>query len=104
MNANVAPDRTELATSAFLKRPHQLLIGGQWVPASGGATLDGINPSTAQVFATIAAGGAGEIDAAVRAARRAFSSAPWAKLRAVGRAKLLYRVGAAGRWSGVLPA
>jgi phenylacetaldehyde dehydrogenase len=92
MNANVAPDRTELATSAFLKRPHQLLIGGKWVPAAGGATLDVINPSTAQVFATIAAGGAGEIDAAVRAARRAFSSGPWAKLRAVERAKLLYRL------------
>ena len=92
MNANVAPDRTELATTAFLQRPHQLLIGGKWLPAAGGATLDVINPSSAQVFATIAAGGAGEIDAAVRAARRAFSSAPWAKLRAVERAKLLYRL------------
>jgi phenylacetaldehyde dehydrogenase len=92
MNANVAPDRMEVATSAFLKRPHRLLIGGKWVPAASGATLDVINPSTAQVFATIAGGGAAEIDAAVRAARRAFSSGPWAKLRAVERAKLLYRL------------
>ena len=69
-----------------------MLIGGKWVPAASGATLDVINPSTAQVFATIAGGGAAEIDAAVRAARRAFSSGPWAKLRAVKRAKLLYRL------------
>ena len=92
MNANVAPDRMEVATSAFLKRPHRLLIGGKWLPAASGAPLDVINPSTAQVFATIAGGGAAEIDAAVRAARRAFSSGPWGKLRAVERAKLLYRL------------
>ncbi len=29
MNANVAPDRVELATSTFLSRTHQLLIGGR---------------------------------------------------------------------------
>ena len=92
MNANVAPDRVEIATAGFLSRPHQLLIGGKWVAAANGATIDVTNPSTGKVFATIAAGGAGEIEAAVRAARRAFSSGPWAKLRAVERARLLYRL------------
>jgi len=92
MNANVAADRVGNAASAFLQRSHQLLIGGQWLPAADGARLDVIDPSSAQVFATIAAGGAGEIDAAVKAARRAFASGPWAKFRAVERAKLLYRL------------
>src|ERR1700728_618755 len=92
MNAIVAPNRMESAASAFLQRPHGLLIGGTWLPAANGATLDVINPSTGQVFATIAAGGAADIDAAVKAARRAFSSSPWGKLRALERARLLYRL------------
>jgi phenylacetaldehyde dehydrogenase len=92
MNAIVAPNRMESAASAFLQRPHGLLIGGKWLPAADGATLEVINPSTGQVFATIAAGAAADIDAAVRAARRAFFSGPWAKLRAVERARLLYRL------------
>jgi phenylacetaldehyde dehydrogenase len=92
MNANLAPDRAQAATAAFLQRSHQLLIGGRWVPAEGGATFDVLDPSTAQVLARAAAGGATEIDAAVRAARRAFSSGPWAKLRALERARLLYRL------------
>jgi phenylacetaldehyde dehydrogenase len=92
MNATVAADRSETAASAFLQRPHRLLIGGKWLSAANGAMLDVINPSTARVFATIAAGGAAEIDAAVKAARRAFTSGPWAKLRAMERARLLYRL------------
>src|ERR1700722_268183 len=92
MNANVAPDRVELAASTFLSRSHQLLIGGKWVPAAGGALLEGLDPSTAKVLAKIAAGGAADVDAAVRAARRAFQGAPWAKLRAAERARLLYRL------------
>jgi phenylacetaldehyde dehydrogenase len=92
MNANLATDRTETATAAFLQRPHQLLIGGQWVPATGGATLEVINPATGCAFATIAAGGAPEIDAAVKAARKAFSAGAWPKMRAAERARLLYRL------------
>jgi phenylacetaldehyde dehydrogenase len=92
MNANIAANRSESAASAFLKRSHQLLIGGQWLPAADGAQLDVINPATGEVFAMIAAGGAADIDAAVRAARRAFSSGPWTKLRAAQRGRLLYRL------------
>jgi phenylacetaldehyde dehydrogenase len=92
MNANIAPDRTEITTAAFLARPHQLLIGGKWVTAANGATVDVINPSTGKVLTTVAAGSAGDIDTAVRAARRAFSSGSWAKLRAVERARLIYKL------------
>ncbi len=92
MNANLASERAELATSAFIRRPHQLLIGGKWIDASGGATLDVIDPATGQVLTQVAAGGAAEIDAAVRAARHAFSTGPWPRLRALERARLLYRL------------
>jgi phenylacetaldehyde dehydrogenase len=92
MSANLATDRVELATSAFLNRPKLLLIGGKWLPAVSSETLDVLDPSTAKILARIAAGGAPDIDAAVRAARRAFTSPPWAKLRAAERAKFLYRL------------
>jgi phenylacetaldehyde dehydrogenase len=69
-----------------------MLIGGRWVPAGSGQLLDVFDPSTASVLARVAAGGAADIDAAVKAARRAFSSSPWAKLRAAERARLLYRL------------
>jgi phenylacetaldehyde dehydrogenase len=92
MNANVAADRTESAASAFLQRPHCLLIGGKWLPAANGAMLEVINPATGRVFATVAGGAAADIDAAVKAARRAFSSGVWAKARAMERARWLYRL------------
>src|SRR6202161_2595531 len=92
MNANVAADRTESAASAFLQRPHCLLIGGKWLPAANGAMLEVINPATGRVFATVAGGAAADIDAAVKAARRAFSSGAWAKARAMERARCLYRL------------
>ena len=92
MNANLATDRIETATAAFLQRPHNLLIGGRWVPATGGATLEVINPATGRALAAIAAGGAPEIEAAVQAARKAFSTGAWPKMRAAERARLLYRL------------
>jgi len=92
MNANVAAHPVEVAASTFLSRPHELFIGGKWVQAASGETLEVIDPATTRVLARIAAGGAADIDAAVRAARRAFSMPAWAKLRAVERGKLLYRL------------
>lgn len=92
MNASVASARVESATSSFLNRQHELLIDGKWVPATSGELLEVFDPSTARVLARIAAGGAADIDAAVKAARRAFHSPPWAKMRAAERSRLLYRL------------
>ncbi|MDC0948759.1 aldehyde dehydrogenase family protein [Gammaproteobacteria bacterium] len=50
----------------------QFYINGQWVDPSRDATIDVINPATESVTATIAAGCADDIDAAVAAARAAF--------------------------------
>src|SRR6202034_2762855 len=51
-----------------------------------------INPATGRALAAIAAGGAPEIEAAVKAARKAFSTGAWPKMRAAERARLLYRL------------
>jgi len=47
-------------------------IDGAWVAPAGSATLDVIDPSTEEAIATIALGGAEDVDRAVAAARAAF--------------------------------
>jgi aldehyde dehydrogenase (NAD+) len=49
-------------------------VAGEWVAPSTTATLDVIDPSTEQPIATVALGGAADVDRAVAAARAAFPS------------------------------
>jgi aldehyde dehydrogenase (NAD+) len=46
-------------------------IGGRWQPTLGGGALEVVNPATEQVIATVPAGTAADVDAAVTAARAA---------------------------------
>ena len=48
-----------------------LFIDGQWVPGTGGAPIDVIDPATEQRFGVVPSGTAADVDAAVDAARRA---------------------------------
>jgi aldehyde dehydrogenase (NAD+) len=66
------------------------LIGGEQVPAADGRTLESINPTTAQPWATIPRGGRADIDAAVAAARGALPA--WRRLTAAERAAPLRRM------------
>lgn len=68
-------------------------IDGAWRPAIGGGTIEVVSPSDGAVFATIAAGGPEDIDAAVKAARAAFDGGAWSKLTAVERGRLLMALG-----------
>jgi aldehyde dehydrogenase (NAD+) len=54
--------------------PLKFYIDGQWVKPSSTKTIDVINPATEEVCQTVAAGNAEDVDLAVAAARRAFSS------------------------------
>ncbi len=49
------------------------VIDGGHVAAANGATLPVEDPSTGEVFSAIPAGDAGDVDAAVRAARASFT-------------------------------
>jgi acyl-CoA reductase-like NAD-dependent aldehyde dehydrogenase len=73
--------------------PARLYIDGQWVDAKSGATYKTINPATEEVLTEVAEGGAEDIDAAARAARRAFESGPWAKMSASDRGRILWKIG-----------
>ncbi len=62
-------------------------IGGQWVPAPGGHPLVVVDPATEQDLASVPAGTADDVDAAVAAARVAFED--WATTPPAERAALL---------------
>jgi aldehyde dehydrogenase (NAD+) len=66
----------------------QLLIGGAWRAASGGATLPVEDPSSGAVIGAIARASGADVDAAVAAARAAFDGA-WGRLAAFERGRLL---------------
>ena len=57
------------ATKAQVK-PGKLLIGGEWM--EGKKTFPTINPATGEVLTQVADADALQVDAAVRAARKAF--------------------------------
>lgn len=65
----------------------KLFIGGDWVAAKDGQRVDVTNPGTGEVFASVVAGGAADIDAAVQAARSAQPA--WAALSPEERATAL---------------
>lgn len=69
--------------------PQKLLIGGAWRDAVSAEMIEVEDPSTGKVFTKVPAGGAAEIDLAVAAARKAFESAAWARMRPLERAKIL---------------
>jgi phenylacetaldehyde dehydrogenase len=81
------------AASAFLRGTRNLLIDGEWVPAATGMTFETHDPATGRVLATVAEGGAEDIDRAVRAARRAFDEGPWSRISPSERGRIVHRIG-----------
>ncbi|MCC7087417.1 MAG: aldehyde dehydrogenase family protein [Pirellulales bacterium] len=73
-------------------RQTQCLIDGNWQPAKSGKTFETVNPATEEVIAEVAEGDAADIDAAVKAARRAFESGPWSKMDARDRGRLILKL------------
>ncbi|WP_366655867.1 aldehyde dehydrogenase family protein [Fodinicurvata sp. EGI_FJ10296] len=67
-----------------------LLIGAAWRAAKTHETIDVVDPSTGQVFESLARGDAADIDDAVVAARGAFDGA-WGRMTAVERSRVLRR-------------
>src|SRR4249919_3488447 len=89
--APALPDALSPAARAFCERDHGLLIDGEWVPASGGATFETLDPASGLAIAAIAQGGAADIDAAVAAARRAFAAdSPWRRMPAAERSQKIW--------------
>ena len=71
---------------------YRLLIGGQEVDAASGDTFESLNPTTGRTWATLAQGGAEDVDRAVRAAGAAFDGEAWRALSPTRRGRLLMRL------------
>src|SRR5690625_679442 len=72
---------------------YQLYIDGQFVDSNSGKWFDSDNPYTGKVWGQIAQGDATDVDRAVRAAHKAFTSGPWSTLTASQRGALLRKLG-----------
>lgn len=93
MQLNDLKDLLTTKTHDFLaRRNHRMLIGGQWVEAAGGQTLSVLNPASEAIIATVPAGQPADVDAAVAAARQAFESGPWSRMKPAERERLLLRL------------
>ncbi len=73
-------------------RRYEMLVGGEWVEARSGATLESVNPYTGRVWATAPEAGEEDVDRAVRAARQAFDEGPWGRSTGTERARLMRRL------------
>lgn len=64
-----------------------LFIGGEWIPASGNARRDVINPATGEVVARVAMATADDVKRAIELAESAFKE--WSVMTAISRAKIM---------------
>ena len=95
MVASIKPHRDELGLADGL-----MLIDGTWSAAQDGTTWDHSHPATGEHVASFPVAGPGDVDLAVRAARRAFDEGPWPRTRAGERIRVLRRIADAVREHG----
>src|SRR4029079_3656733 len=69
----------------------KLLINNEWRDASGGKTMEVVNPATEEVCATVASATKDDVETAVQAARAALNG-PWGKMSARERGRLVSRL------------
>ncbi len=72
-----------------LKFPTNAFIGGKFVPAMSGKTLDTYNPATGEKLASYASCGKEDVNEAVKIARNVFNSGVWSKMHPTERKKIL---------------
>lgn len=70
---------------------YDLFIGGEFVAPVEGGYFPSINPATEEPLSSIALATEADVDAAVKAARKAYKGA-WSKLKAAERGKYIYRL------------
>jgi aldehyde dehydrogenase (NAD+) len=87
MVTSIKPHRDEVGLREGL-----LLIGGDWRPAQDGRTWTHAHPATGEEVAAFPIAGPADVDAAVRAARRAFDDGPWPRARATERIRVMRKI------------
>ncbi|WP_137155641.1 aldehyde dehydrogenase [Rhizobium sp. FKL33] len=72
--------------------PQSLFIGGHWIPAESGQTIDVVSPIDGRLLTTLADAAPGDVDRAVRAARASFDKGSWSKASPQERKKVLLKI------------
>jgi len=73
-------------------KTYPLFINGEFVQPQATATLDVLDPATAEVIARVPDAGAADVDRAVNAARAAFDEGPWKETTAQERGRILFKL------------
>ena len=81
-----------MTTPQALPAKLEHFIGGAHTPSADGAIFEVADPVTNEPYATVAAGGAEDIDRAVAAATTAFTRGPWPHLPGRERARVLNKI------------
>jgi aldehyde dehydrogenase (NAD+) len=81
----------ESSSIVDIRSSYGLFVNGTFVNAADGGARKTVNPATEEVLAEVAEAGESDVDAAVRAARRAYRRV-WGPMRGADRAKYLYRI------------
>jgi len=69
---------------------HQNLVGGEWVDAAGGETMEVLNPATGETIAEVPRASAADVDRAVQAAKKALVE--WLETTPGERAEMLLKL------------
>jgi phenylacetaldehyde dehydrogenase len=78
--------------TSFVGKKQKMLINGKWVDSASGKTFPTYNPATGDVLSNVAEGDREDIDRAVKAARAAFETGPWAKISPSERGRMMWRL------------
>ncbi len=70
-------------------RDYKMLIGGEWVDSSDGATFESVNPATGEIWSRVPEATEADVDRAVRAAHEAFLTGPWSRMTPTERGRHL---------------
>ncbi|MGH7970356.1 MAG: aldehyde dehydrogenase family protein, partial [Limisphaerales bacterium] len=81
----------EAASHIRIAPRQELFLNGKFVAPSTGKYFDSINPANEEKLTEIALAGAGDVNTAVRAARRAYDNV-WGRMPGRQRGKYLYRI------------
>ena len=69
---------------------HQNFVGGEWVDAAGGETMEVVNPATGETIAEVPRASAEDVDRAVQAAKKALPE--WLETTPGERAEMLLKL------------
>lgn len=90
INSETAPGT---ATREFLSRAGRFLIDGQFVGPISDKSFAVHNPATGEVIANVAEADSRDVDVAVAAARKAFDTGPWPRMKPAERQRIIWRLG-----------